>query len=100
MQEFDDYYNADNEDNTDNEDTDNEDKIYLGVNEDNFLNRGIIGGFRVRVGARDLDLEKMRVYKEGINTLPEGMTLDKKIYNRTCAAENSDSDSDEDREKV
>jgi len=85
--EFENYYDAD-------ADTD---KIYLGVNEDNFLNRGIHGGFRVRVGAPDLDLEKLRVYKEGADDLPEGMSLDKKIYQRTCDADDSDDESDEEK---
>ena len=91
-EEFDDYYNEGADDQ----------ETFLGVNEDNFLNNGILGGFRVRVGASDLDTEKLRVYKEGSDSLPEGMSLEKKIYERTCAAE-SDSEgegSDDDENKI
>ena len=73
----------------------------LSVNEDNFLNNGIMGGFRVRVGAEDLDVEAMKVYKKSSGSLPEGMSLEKKMYEKTCAQlDDSDDDTDSDEEKV
>lgn len=89
--EFDSYYNTDSN------------GTFLGVNEDNFLNNGLIGGFRVRVGADQLDVDKLHVYKEGSDALPEGMTLDKKIFEHTCNDLSDDSsadDSSSEREQV
>ena len=91
--EFENFYNEEQ----------NENETFLGVNEDNFMNNGIYGGFRVRVGAEDLDLEKLKMYKEGSESLPEGMSLDKKIYERTCddqSDDSDDSDSDNDENKI
>jgi len=85
--EFEDYYNED--------DTD----TYLGVNEDNFLNKDILGGFRVRVGAEELQLENMKVYKKDSDSLPEGMSLDKKIYEKTCPEVDSDSETEDEVKK-
>ena len=85
--EFEDYYNED------------ETETYLGVNEDNFLNKDIKGGFRVRVGAEELELDDMKVYKKDSEVLPEGMSLDKKIYERTCPEIDSDSETEDEMKK-
>ena len=85
--EFEDYYNED------------ETETYLGVNEDNFLNKDIKGGFRVRVGAEELELGAMKVYKKDSEALPEGMSLDKKIYERTCPEIDSDSETEDEMKK-
>ena len=58
--EFANYYEKGNED------------THLGVNDDNFLNNGIMGGFRFRVGDDTLDLEAVKVYKMGSDDLPSG----------------------------